>query len=288
MRAALVWLLAIIAASAVVALGVIVSHDHIGLRVRLADEVGVAMRGALPFHAVLDQPIEVGIDKEFAAKVSLGTLRVDLDETIDVPIDLKLEVPIDSDLRIDQPLDLDLVVPINTVLTERELDLSQLVVPIDTDMFIDDSIDVDTVLPIDTEVTTTLGIRVPVKANLPVKMKIPIHQKVHVRDTLTLGVRKLRVPLKMTLPVHVHVPLDQSFHVRGTIVAPVKQHLRVPLRKTLTPKLGADTPVLVKLSGKMPANLKTTLDATVSIDQTMKTRLMPMRIGAKDVTVDWR
>ena len=178
--------------------------------------------------------------------------------------------------------------PIDTVLTERELDLSHLTVPIDTDMFVDDAIDLDTVLPIDTEITTTLGIKVPVKARIPVKMKIPIHQKIHVRDTLVLGVRKLRVPLKLTLPVRVHVPIDQSFHVRGMIHAPIKQRLRVPLHKTISAKLATDTPVQVKLSGQMPAYLETKIDATVSIDKTIPTRLQPLRIAANDVSVDWR
>jgi hypothetical protein len=288
MRTTVTWILASFAVVAGLTGALAFSREHFGLRVRIPGEVGVAMRGALPFHATLDQPIEVGIDKEFAAKVNLGTLRVELDEMLEVPLDMKLEVPIDSDLRIDQSLDLRLTVPIDTVLTERELDLSQLTVPIDTDVFIDDVIDLDTVLPIDTHVTTTLGVSVPVKARIPIKMKLPVHQKVHVRDMLKLGVRKLRVPLKVSLPVVVHVPIDQSFHVRGMVVAPIKQHLRVPLHKTIAPKLAGDTPVLVKLSGKMPANLKTQLDATVSIDETMKTRLLPMRIGAKDVSVDWR
>jgi hypothetical protein len=288
MRNAFTWILASLVTAAALSLGLIFARQHIGFRVRLADDVGVALRGAFPLHAALDQPIDVTIDKELAAKIKLGTLRVDLDEVLDLPIDMRLEVPIDSDLRIDQALDLKLTVPIDTVLTERELDLSQVTVPIDTDVFIDDSIDLDIVLPIDTEVTTTLGLHVPVKAQIPVKMKVPIHQKLHVRDNLKLGVHKLRVPLKLSLPVRVHLPLDQNFRVRGTIVAPVKQRLRVPLRKTITPKLAAEVPVMVRLSGQMPANLKTKLDATVTIDRPLQTRLSPLRIGATDVSVDYR
>jgi hypothetical protein len=38
----------------------------------------------------------------------------------------------------------------------------------------------------------------------------------------------------------------------------------------------------------MPANLKTKLDATVTIDRPLQTRLSPLRIGATDVSVDYR
>jgi hypothetical protein len=50
-------------------------------------------------------------------------------------------------------------------------------------------------IPIETEVTTTLGINVPVKVLVPIKARVPIKQKVHVRDRIKLGVTHVRVPL---------------------------------------------------------------------------------------------
>jgi hypothetical protein len=261
-------------------------REHVTVRIQVDDEVAVSLRGALPFRANIEQPIEVAIDKELTANVKLGSFPIALDESIEVPLNMKLQVPVDSDVRIDQPLDLALMVPIDTVLTERELDLSQLSVPIDTDIFIDDVIDLDFVLPIDTDVTTTLGMRVPVKARIPIKLKVPVHQKVHVRDTLKLSVKKLHVPLKMTIPVQVHVPLNQTFRVRGMIEAPIKHTVTVPIHKIMHPNLGLEMPVTVQLTGKVPAQLKASLDASVSINDKVQTRLGDIMIRAKDVALE--
>jgi hypothetical protein len=258
-------------------------REHVSIRLLVDNEVRATLNGVLPFKANIEQPIDVSIDKEMSAKVKIGSIPIVLDEKIDIPLDMTLEVPIDTDMRIDQPMDFSLHVPIDTVLTERELDLSQLTIPIDTEMYIDDTIDLDIVVPIDTDVTTTLGIKVPVKTRIPIKMKLPIHQKVHVRDQLKLGVHKLRVPLKMNVPVQVHLPLDQSFRVRGTIRAPVKQHVTVPLRKTVQANLGSELPLTVQLSGKVPASLKASLDASVTIHDSVPTRLSEIHIDAKSV-----
>jgi hypothetical protein len=80
--------------------------------------------------------------------------------------------------------------------------------------------------------------------------------------------------------------VDQSFRVRGTINAPVHQHLIVPLHKTIVANMGSETPVTVQLSGKVPAKLKTTLDASVSIHDKVSTRLGEIRIDAKDVKLN--
>ncbi|HMJ12981.1 MAG TPA: hypothetical protein VK524_16280 [Polyangiaceae bacterium] len=279
------WLL--VAAVFVVAcvFGLIWIRNHIVIGVELDDELRVVVRGRVPFRTTIEQPVDVTIDEEIRTKVKLGAVAIDLNEQVDVPLRMNIRVPIDSDVRIEQPLELALDVPIDTVLTEKELDLNQLTIPIDQRVFIDDAIDLDVVVPIDTTVTTTLGVRVPVKANLPVKMRVPIKQALHVRDSLRLKLKDVRVPLKMVVPVRAKVALNETFRVRGTIDAPIEQSIRVPLRKTIRPTLGAELPVTVGLSGKFPALIKAKLDSSVSIDAPVQTRLGPLRIAGQDVTV---
>jgi hypothetical protein len=258
---------------------------HWAVRVQFDQDVPVTLRGSVPLHTTIERPIEVSINKEIEAKVNLGAFSIDLDERVEIPLHMNVQVPIDSEMRIDQPLDLALDVPIDTVLTEKELDLNQLSIPIDQHVFIDDTLDIDVVVPIDTTVTTTLGMRVPVKTNLPVKMKVPIKQRLHVRDTLKLKLSNVRVPLKMLVPVRMQVPLKQSFRVRGTIAAPIDQTVIVPIRKKIQPAISTDLPVTVRLSGKLPASVKAKFDASVVIDDAIQTRLGPIQISAKDVTL---
>ena len=138
-------------------------------------------------------------------------------------------MPLDAKVSVD-PIDLALDVPIDTVLTERELDLSQLSIPIDTDVMVDDVIDVQVVVPLDSEVKTALGITVPVKANLPVKLSVPIRQKIHVKDRIRIKPDKLRLPLHTRIPVDLKVQLRDTLRVRGNV--------RVPLREMAATTLG--------------------------------------------------
>ena len=75
-------------------------------------------------------------------------------ETIEVPLDFRMNVPVDTSMRIDQTIDVAMTVPIDVVLTERELDLTKLEIPIDTELYIDDVIPLELEIPIDTEVET--------------------------------------------------------------------------------------------------------------------------------------
>jgi hypothetical protein len=258
---------------------------HLVIRLELDDDVQVALREAVPFRTAIEQRVDVTIDQGFQTKVKLGEFAIDLNERVDIPLRMKVEVPIDSSVRIDQPLDISIDVPIDTVLSEKELDLNQLTIPIDQNVFIDDTILLDIVVPIDTTVTTTLGVRVPVKANLPIKMKVPIKQPLHVRDSLKLKLRNVRVPLKMVVPVHAQVPLNQSFRVRGSVTVPIDQTVQVPIRKTIRPSVSSELPVSVVLSGKLPALIKAKFDSAAAIDGIMKTRLGPVQFGAKHLTL---
>jgi hypothetical protein len=260
--------------------------NQIVIRVELDDELRVSVRGKVPVRTTIEQRVDVTIQEDVETKVKLGTVAIDLKEQIDVPLRMNIRVPVDSEMQIDQPVELALDVPVDTVLTEKELDLNQLTIPIDQELFIDDSIDLAVVVPIDTTVTTTLGVRVPVKANVPVRLKVPIKQAVRVRDALKLRLKNVRVPLKMVVPVRAKVALKETFRVRGTITAPIEQTVRVPLEKTIRPTLGPDLPVRVSLSGKFPALIKAQLDSSVTIDAPVNTRLGPMRFGARDVALE--
>lgn len=258
------------------------------LRLRLAieHEVPVELTRALNVKAEIARPIHVRVDDEITTKINLTDLTVPLDETIEVPIKLDVRVPIDTEVQVDQDLIVALTVPIDTVLTERELDLSQLEVPIDTEVFVDDEIALDVVLPIDTEVTTTLGIKVPVHAQVPVKARVPVRQKVRVRDKLQLGLRKLRVPLKVNLPVKANLPLKQSFHVSGSVRAPIDKTIKIPIRHAVHPKPMQDVTAKVKLDGQVGARLEGELQAEVVATEPLKARLGEVLIEAADVSVE--
>ena len=280
------WLVAGASFAVVCVLSIVWLRNHVVIRLELDDELRVSVRGKVPIRTALEQSIDVTIAEDVETTVKLGAVAIDLNEEVDVPLRMNLRVPIDSEVQIDQALDLALNVPVDTVLTEKELDLNQLSIPIDQKLFIDDVIDLDVVVPIDTTVTTTLGVRVPVKTKLPVKVKVPIKQAVRVHDALKLQLKNLRVPLKMVVPVRAKLPLKETFRVRGTIQAPIAQTIRVPLRKTIRPTLASQLPVRVSLAGKFPALIKGTVDSNVAIDAPLQTRLGPIRFGAADVALE--
>ena len=257
------------------------------LRLRIG-EVAVLMPAELPVRATIARPLEVSIDQRIAARVRLGELAVPIDETIEVPLKLTIDIPIDTEFAVDQNVPVSMTVPLDLVLTERELDLSKLEVPIDTDIYVDDEIDVDALIPIDTEVTTALGIRVPVKMQVPVHTKLPVRQKVHVRDTLHIGLKKLRVPLKMNVPVRATLPLKQRLRVKGNVRAPIDRRIRVPIRQTLHPKLAEPLDAVVELESKVPATLGKELQAKIAFDRAVPARLGTVQINAEDVAIGRR
>ena len=157
-----VWLF-VVAIGALSALGAWAYH-HTAAVLHLDQTVPVTLRGTIPLRAALAQDVQVGIGSEISARVRLGELAVPIDETLSVPLDFTVTAPVDTRMQVDDAIDVSLRVPIDTVLTEHEIDLSQIEVPIDTDIFVDDSVLIDTTIPIETEVTTTLGLKVPVKA----------------------------------------------------------------------------------------------------------------------------
>mgnify|MGYP005816815687 CR=1 FL=1 len=254
---------------------------------RLKDEVPVMVQGELPLQASVEQTVDVGFAKDLEAKVRLGSLAIPLDETLNIPVAFSAKVPLDAKVSVD-PIDLTLDVPIDTVLTERELDLSQLSIPIDTDVMVDDVIDVQVVVPLDSEVKTALGITVPVKANLPIKLRVPIRQKIHVRDRIAVRPDKFRVPLRTRVPVKLHVKLTDQLRVHGNVEVPIRETLRVRLRETVHPKLDQEIQVRVSLEGHVPAQLKATLDAKVSVNEAFPTALGAIRVDAADVSLETR
>ncbi len=60
----------------------------------------------------------------------------------------------------------------------------------------------------------------------------------------------------------------------------------LPLRKTIQVNVGKDMPVTVQLSGKVAANLKAQLDATVSIQDKVSTHLGEVKLSAKDLVFE--
>ena len=287
-RAKLVALLAVSTVLGGIASGAVVVWlaSRTTLVLRLDHDVPVLLRGKIPFRAAIDQRVDVGIVEGLHANVSLGRLSVPLDTAFEVPLDFTLDVPLDNEINVADSLELDTKVAIDTVLTEHEIDLSQLQIPIDTDVYVDDSIAVETTVPVDSEVTTLLGVTVPVHMKVPIKTKIPIHQKVHVRDVIQLKTQHARIPLHMTLPVHAKVPLARALHVRGNVRVPVKQRVRVPVKQLLALDLVGPLPVTVALQGKLPAQLKADLDTSVTLDQAIPARLGRIEIKAANLSLE--
>jgi hypothetical protein len=259
---------------------------HVRIRLEIDDEVAVRVGGQVPFRLRMANPLAIKMDDAINARVKLEQLEIPLDETLRVPLKLDLEVPIDTQISVQDQIEIALDVPINMVLTERELDLSSLEVPLDTDVMIDDSIDVDIVVPIDTQVTTLLGVTVPVKMNVPIKTKVPIRQKVHVHDMLKVPVRKLHLPFHAVVPIKATLPIAQSFHVKGLVRAPIRDVLSIPIKQTVHPKLDQEIAAVVHLDGQFPAQLQGELNAEVALDQPLPTHVGALHIDAHDVAFE--
>jgi hypothetical protein len=275
--------LAVLAALGLIATGSAWALAHVGLRITMGHTVLVGIEGRVPFRARIEKPVQVSVADALTAKVQLQDLAIPLDEVMQVPLKLDLEVPIDTEIAIDDALELALNVPIEMVLTERELDLSSLEVPLDTEIFIEDTIAVDFVVPVDTEVTTLLGVKVPVKVNVPIKANVPVKQKVRVRDTLKVPIKKLRLPFRATIPIKLSVPLKQSFRVKGMVKAPLRETIEIPIKQTIHPKLTGDLEATVKLEGSMPARLEGELNAEVSLDQPLRAKIGTLRMHAREL-----
>ena len=250
--------------------------------VRFKTEVPVSLRGTLPLRAAIEQRVDVGIDDEVEAQVKLGSLQLPLDEQLDVPLDLTLQVPIDSDVMIDQPVRLSLMVPIQTVLTEREIDLNQLEIPIG-DVFVDDVVDIADVVHIDTQVQTALGITVPVKAAVPIKTKVRIKQALRVVNSVKVRLERLQIPINAQIPVETSVQLRQTFRVRGTVEVPIRQRVIIPVKQTITANLPESVGVSVKLCDKVHAHLKADLAAEVAFDRAIPAQLGAVHIDGEQV-----
>ena len=252
--------------------------------VRFKSEVPVSLRGTLPLRAAIEQRVDVGIDDEVEASVTLGPLQLPLDERLEVPLDLMLEVPIDSDVSIDQPVRLSLLVPIHTVLTEQEIDLNQLEIPIG-DVFVDDVVDIADVVHIDTQVQTALGISVPVKAAVPIKTKVRIKQALRVVNSVKVQLDKLQIPIHAQIPVETSFQLQQTFRVRGTVQVPIRQSVTIPVKQTITANLPESLGVSVTLRDKVHAYLKADLAAEVGFDRAIPAQLGAVHIDGEQVRI---
>ena len=262
--------------------------SRFGLRIVIARDVPVQLRGELPVVVALQQSFDVALDHEIAANARLGPVPITIDETIDVHLHETLELPISTVVAVDQQIPISMPITIDTVLTERELDLSQLEIPLDTHVWIDDIIRLDLTIPIDTTATTLMGVRVPVKMDVPVHVDAPIRQRVRVRDTIRIGSIKLRVPLRLTLPIEATLPLAQELHVTGTVNVPLNQHLRIPLRQKLLPSLPDRLPLTVKLEGKLPATLNTQLQAKVAVQGPLQAQVGALHLDASSLSIERR
>lgn len=252
--------------------------------VRLNTDVPVSLRGTLPLRASIEQNVDVSIDDEVQARVKLGQLQIPLDETLQIPLDFTLQVPIDSDVTIDQPVHLSMIVPIQTVLTEKEIDLNQLEVPIG-DVFIDDYMDIEDVVHIDSHVQTALGITVPVRAAIPFKTRIHVKQALRVMNSVKVQLEQLKIPIHASIPVETSFQLKQTFRVRGMIEVPIKQCVSVPVRKTITATLPEDFGVSIRLCDKVAAHLNASLDAEVAFDRAFPAQLGAIHIDGQNVRI---
>lgn len=262
--------------------------SHVSLYIDLGDQVRVSFKGSVPFRTTIEKPVQVAIDEQVEAGVFLDkTLRVPLKENLDIPLNIGLDVPIDSDLFVDQTIALSLNVPVETVLTQREIDLSRLEIPLNTEVFIDDVLDLDFTVPLDTEIKTVLGATVPVKGTLPIRTRVPIRQKVHIADTVQVGVKNLHAPLKMVVPIQVQVPLKQNIRVTGSIHVPIKQTITVPIDKKIDVPISDPFPVSVKLKGSFPARLNAELDSSITIDDTVPVKLGTLKIKSEALRIGY-
>ncbi len=258
--------------------------NHLVIGLNLNQEVEVVLEGLVPFSTQIEKQVDVEVQEQLQANVVIAeNLTIPLKETFDIPLDMIIKVPIAADMFVDQMIHLEVNVPVNTTLTEKELKLEGLQVPLDTDVYIDDEIDLDLVVPLDTEVTTLLGVKVPVKADIPIKMKVPLRQKVRIKDTLVVNIDSLNVPLKMILPVKIDVPLKQNIHVSGNVETPISQVLKIPLEKTIRAKIPTAIPVKVELNGTIPINLQADFDSAVTIHERIPVRLGKLKLKAENL-----
>jgi hypothetical protein len=116
---------ALVAVGALLAFGAWAYH-HAGAVLHLDQTVPVTLRGTIPLRATLAQDVQVGIGSEVSARVRLGELAVPIHETLSVPLDFTVTAPVDTRMQVDDAIDVSLRVPIENVLTEREIDLSQI------------------------------------------------------------------------------------------------------------------------------------------------------------------
>jgi hypothetical protein len=284
-RRRLMWIA--LAAAGLLAAGALASTRYeLVLRVRHPVEVGLA--ADLPAVAKISQRVGVRLDEELHAQAELGMLSVPLDETLDVQLDARLDLPIHATVRLAEAIPVEADVPIRTTLTERELGTLSLEVPIDADMMVDDVIVVDTVVPLDTHVQTALGIRVPVKANVPIRARVPIKQRIHVRDRLAVKVAHFKFPLQTELHVSTKVPLTAPLTIEGRAQIPLKQRLRIPLKQTLHPQLKGALPVTVRITGDVPAEVHGDLRTSVHVEGPLQTTLGAVRVALEDVVFEPR
>ena len=254
---------------------------------RLKDPLDIQLQGTIPLKAdVENQQVSVEVQEQLDATVSLDKFGIPLDETIEVPLNMHLSVPIDSDVRIDEPLSLSLSIPIDIVLTEKELDLSYLEIPIDTEVFVDDMVSLDITVPIDSEVDTWFGMTVPVKADLPVKVQVPIRQRLRVQDRLKLQLGEFRIPVRATIPVTTQVHIRQPLRVTGLVEVPVNQTIKVPLKHTLNPDIPDAIPLRIMIESTMPARLKANMDTSIVIDQVFSADISGVRINVGEVRIE--
>lgn len=276
--------LVLLLALVVAALYILPRYDIV---LRLKDPLDIQLQGTIPLKAdVENQQVSVEVQEQLDATVSLDKFGIPLDETIEVPLNMHLSVPIDSDVRIDEPLSLSLSIPIDIVLTEKELDLSYLEIPIDTEVFVDDMVSLDITVPIDSEVDTWFGMTVPVKADLPVKVQVPIRQRLRVQDRLKLQLGEFRIPVRATIPVATQVHIRQPLRVTGLVEVPVNQAIKVPLKHTLNPDIPDAIPLRIMIESTMPARLKANLDTSIVIDQVFSADISGVRINAGEVRVE--
>ena len=92
----LTWMVALLALGG--ALLWAASRYEVVLRVK--QDVPVLLRGDVPLRASIAQRVEIGVAEDLAANVRLGRLDIPLHETLELPLNLALKVPVDSEIAI--------------------------------------------------------------------------------------------------------------------------------------------------------------------------------------------
>ncbi|MBK9353810.1 MAG: hypothetical protein IPN09_07540 [Bacteroidetes bacterium] len=132
-------------------------------------------------------------------------MQIALDEVIDVPLRMNLNVPLNTELLMNDVLDLESDLPVDIMLSPDEIQLKHLVIPFRKELNINDSIPLNVNIPMDTKIRTNfkhfLNMTLPVKGSIPVSLMVPIQQKLQVDDTLILNAEGYDIPFKTTIPV---------------------------------------------------------------------------------------